>query len=123
MKLFKNILLAGSALLTVGCANSPVNSEEAFVEELLKKMTIEEKIGQMNQLAWGDWNEMARSGRIGSVLNILDIDEINEMQRCAVEESRLGIPVLFARDVIHGYKTMFPITSGQAATFNPELVE
>ena len=77
----------------------------------------------MNQVAWGDWNEMARTGSIGSVLNILSIDEINEMQRAAVEESRLGIPVLVARDVIHGYKTMFPIPLGQAATFNPEIVE
>ena len=123
MKLFKNILLGGVAIIAASCSKTPINKEDAFIEDLLKKMTIEEKIGQMNQVAWGDWNEMARTGSIGSVLNILSIDEINEMQRAAVEESRLGIPVLVARDVIHGYKTMFPIPLGQAATFNPEIVE
>ena len=100
-----------------------MSEEDKFIEDLLSQMTIDEKIGQMNQKAWGDWNDMARNGTVGSVLNILDPKEINEMQRCAVEESRLGIPILIARDVIHGYKTIMPIPLGQAATFNPELVK
>lgn len=56
-------------------------------------------------------------------MNYVDADLVNKVQKVAVEESRLGIPLLVARDVIHGYKTIFPIPLGQAATFNPELVE
>ena len=62
-----------------------------------------------------------RAGSIGSVINIVDVDAVNELQRIAVEESRLGIPLLVGRDVIHGFKTVFPIPLGQAATWNPEL--
>ena len=63
--------------------------------------------------------EGLRAGRIGSVLNVVDVDRINELQRIAVEESRLGIPLLVGRDVIHGFKTVMPIPLGQAATWNP----
>ena len=123
VKYVKNIICGGSVLLMASCTETPVSKENAFVENLLSQMTIDEKLGQMNQVAWGDWCDMAKKGQIGSVLNITNINDIREMQRCAVEESRLGIPVLVARDVIHGYKTIFPIPLGQAATFNPEIVE
>lgn len=63
------------------------------------------------------------TGNIGSILNLSDPVEINKLQRAAVEESRLGIPLVFARDVIHGFKTIFPIPLGQAASFDPEIVE
>ena len=63
-----------------------------------------------------------RAGRIGSVINIVDVDAVNELQRIAVEESRLGIPLLVARDVIHGFRTVMPIPLGQAASWNPDLV-
>lgn len=100
---------------------------EKKVEDLLAQMTLEEKIGQMNQVSpYGDLDEMAqlvREGKVGSFLNLSGADQVNQMQKVAVEESRLGIPLLIARDVIHGYKTIFPIPLGQAATFNPELVE
>lgn len=99
---------------------------DSRVESLLSKMTIEEKLGQMNQI--NPWNfdesaERIRKGEVGSILNAVNPEEINKYQKIAVEESRLGIPILVARDVIHGYKTIFPIPLGQAATFNPQVVE
>lgn len=99
---------------------------DAKVEALLSKMTLEEKLGQMNQLSPGsmeDLEKRTRKGEVGSVLNFCSPDQVNRLQRVAVEESRLGIPVLVARDVIHGYHTIFPIPLGQAASFNPELAE
>lgn len=90
-------------------------------------MTLEEKIGQMNQISsFGNLEEMGKlikKGEIGSILNEVEASRVNALQRVAVEESRLGIPLLIARDVIHGFKTIFPIPLGQAATFNPEIVE
>lgn len=96
------------------------------VDSLLKIMTLEEKLGQMNQISPYNDQELedrVRKGEIGSILNYTNPEKINKIQKIALEESRLGIPVLVARDVIHGYKTIFPIPLGQAATFNPELVE
>ena len=94
------------------------------VEELLSQMTLEEKIGQMNQLSGGyQYSDMIREGNVGSILNIVDPVEINTVQRVAVEESRLGIPLLVSRDVIHGFRTIFPIPIGMAATFDPAIVE
>lgn len=96
------------------------------VESLLAKMTIEEKLGQMNQLNPWDFESIAKrvkKGEVGSILNYVDPATVNKIQKIAVEESRLGIPILIARDVIHGYKTVFPIPLGLAATFNPKLVE
>ena len=63
------------------------------------------------------------AGQVGSLLNVVDVDAANELQRIATEESRLGIPLLLARDVIHGFRTVLPIPLGQAATWNPDLVE
>lgn len=102
---------------------SPVDVQ---VENLLKQMTLREKIGQMNQVSLGNVDELAvavENGEIGSMLNVTDPELVNRLQRIAVEKSRLGIPVLMSRDVIHGYRTIFPIPLGQAATFNPQLVE
>ena len=105
------------------------NSVEQQVSELLAKMTLAEKIGQMCQLDAGEGyapdylGEDLRAGRIGSVLNVVDVNLVNELQRIAVEESRLGIPLLVGRDVIHGFRTIMPIPLGQAATWNPELVK
>jgi beta-glucosidase len=99
------------------------------VADLLERLTTEEKIGQMSQVnaAGGkvtdDLAQSIRDGRIGSVLNEVDVATVNELQRIAVEQSRLGIPLLIGRDVIHGFKTIFPIPLGQAASFNPELVK
>ena len=101
---------------------------EARVVELVSRMTIEEKIGQMVQVHYpgevsADMRGAIEAGQVGSLLNVVDVDAANELQRIATEESRLGIPLLLARDVIHGFRTVLPIPLGQAATWNPELVE
>lgn len=100
---------------------------EQKVETLLSKMTLEEKLGQMNQISsYGNIEDMSgliKKGEIGSILNEVDPVRVNALQRVAVEESRLGIPLLMARDVIHGFKTIFPIPLGQAASFDPQVAE
>lgn len=119
------------ALILTACSQPSGTGKDSLiekqVEELLGKMTLPEKIGQMNQLSpFGSMDEIAgqvRQGEIGSLLNVTDPEKVNEIQKVAVEESRLGIPLLISRDVIHGYKTIFPIPLGQAATFNPQIVE
>jgi len=97
------------------------------VEDLMLKMTVEEKIGQMNQLNFEKLDNVLinkiKNGEISSVLNVFEPDVVNEIQKIAVKESRLGIPLIFGRDVIHGYKTIFPVPLGQAAAFDPEIVE
>ena len=118
-------------LVTIVAAKSP-QEIEAQIQDLLSKMTLDEKIGQMNQRnPWTgqvdeEYAEWVRSGSIGSFLNAGGTNgwEIrNEFQKVAVEESRLGIPLIFGRDVIHGYQTVLPIPLGQSCTWNPELVE
>ena len=96
------------------------------VEELLARMTLEEKIGQLQQYSGGDslaYFELARKGAVGSFLNVTGAEKTNALQREAVENSRLGIPLIFGQDVIHGYKTIFPIPLAEAASWNPELAE
>ncbi len=120
-----------AVLLAAGCsthnASDGLDREtERKIDDLISRMTLEEKIGQTNQLSVYDPEQMAtvlRSGGAGSILNTLTPEMANRCQHYAVEESRLGIPLIISRDVIHGYKTIFPIPIGQAATFDPELVE
>ncbi|MBR3893268.1 MAG: glycoside hydrolase family 3 C-terminal domain-containing protein [Alistipes sp.] len=122
MKL-KHLLIFGT-LFAVSCAAPAGDEIDRKVEELLAKMTLEEKIGQMNQVSGGyQFSGEIAKGNVGSILNIVDPVEINAVQRVAVEESRLGIPLLVSRDVIHGFRTIFPIPIGLAATFDPALVE
>ena len=130
MKLTNTLFtVAVAALSLTACGTKNTNADleiENKVEALLGKMTLEEKLGQMNQLSPWDFDELAgkvRKGEVGSILNYTDSALVNKIQRVAVEESRLGIPLLVSRDVIHGYKTIFPIPLGQAATFNPQIVE
>lgn len=97
-----------------------------FVDSILKRMTLDEKIGQLNQMHYEDGaflEENARKGLVGTVMSITNPIDFNRIQRIAVEESRLGIPLINARDVIHGFKTIFPIPLGQACSFDPDLVE
>jgi len=110
---------------------SPVNESSAIedrVAPLLERMTLTEKIGQLTQVHASDGNpvdylgDRLRAGLVGSVINQVDVDVVNELQRTAVEESRLGIPLLIGRDVIHGYRSILPIPLGQAASWNPGLV-
>ena len=106
-------------------ACQPKDPVERRIDDLLAQMTLEEKIAQMTQVNGGkvsdDIAEQVRAG-VGSMLNSVGA-EANYYQRIAVEESRLGIPMIFARDVIHGFRTIFPIPLGQAATFDPAIVE
>ncbi|MBE6219340.1 MAG: glycosyl hydrolase [Rikenellaceae bacterium] len=119
----KHLLIFG-ALFAVSCAAPAGDEIDRKVEDLLAKMTLEEKIGQMNQVSGGyQFSGEIAKGNVGSILNIVDPVEINAVQRVAVEESRLGIPLLVSRDVIHGFRTIFPIPIGLAATFDPALVE
>ncbi|HEX3437250.1 MAG TPA: beta-glucosidase BglX [Pseudacidobacterium sp.] len=115
---------------------------EHRIDELLKKMTLEEKIGQLVQyndagyIAAGaaqlainpearnkvDAMQLAASGRLGSMLNTVGAEHTNNFQRAAVEKSRLHIPLLFGADIIHGFRTIYPQPLGLAATFDPDLV-
>jgi beta-glucosidase len=101
---------------------------ERRVAQLIDRMTLEEKIGQMCQVDAGGpdapdrLGEDVRAGRIGALINLVDADAIQALQRIAIGESRLGIPLLVGRDVIHGFSTVMPIPLGQAATWDPGLV-
>jgi len=100
-------------------------------EELLRQMTIEEKVGQMNQssgvvmplLADEKPDNLIVQGKVGSILWLIDVKEINRLQHLAVDKSRLHIPILFAFDVIHGYRTVFPIPLAMAASWDPAVEE
>ncbi len=119
------------------CSSTPeVSKYDAQVEELLEKMTIEEKIGQINlisnpYISTGtgesedknkDLDELIRSGSVGNFLNVLGAEETYRLQKIATEESRLGIPLIFGYDVIHGFKTLFPIPLADAASFDREAM-
>ncbi|UCF63325.1 MAG: glycosyl hydrolase, partial [bacterium] len=127
------LLLLSILLYSPGRNNALGQAEDSQiikqVDSLVLRMTLQEKIGQMSQFnGFGgqipaEFKEKIQFGLVGSVLNEVDINTINELQRIAVEESRLGIPLLIGRDVIHGFKTILPIPLGQAATWNPGLVE
>ena len=128
MKFFSACLfLLPFASCTQVATNKGDAATEKRVEALLSKMTLEEKIGQMNQISsYGnieDMSSLIKKGEVGSILNEIDPVRINALQRVAIEESRLGIPLLMARDVIHGFKTIFPIPLGQAASFNPQVAK
>lgn len=108
----------------------PINAQEIEqrIETLMSQMTLEEKIGQLVQkTVYGpdrieELKDAIRKGHIGSILNAGDLTTANTLQKTALEESRLGIPLIFGRDVIHGYRTIFPIPLAQACSFDPELV-
>ncbi len=111
---------------------------ERKIEDLISKMTVEEKLGQMNlisdpYMSTGasaevsnhnqNIDELVRTGKVGNFLNLIGAEKSARLQKIAVEESRLGIPLLFGFDVIHGYKTMFPVPLADAASFDLEAVE
>jgi len=103
------------------------------IDKLMERMTLAEKLGQLTMTAAGyavtgpviagDSTDSIRNGTIGSLLNLVGTRPIHEMQRIAVEESRLGIPLLVGLDVIHGHRTMFPVPLAEAATFDPQVWE
>lgn len=124
----KHLLLAIAILAAASGCKRQDDPTEQRIDELLAQMTLDEKVGQLNQLNGSGWvspdlSGAIKGGAVGSILNEVNLETVNELQRIAVEESRLHIPLIFARDVIHGFRTMFPIPLGQAATWNPEVVE
>ena len=131
------ILLSFLTLASCSNVNSEENKKEKFIDSLLSKMTLEEKAGQMNQyngfwdatgpMPEGDYqkkryNEL-KNGQVGSMLNVIGVDQIRALQKIAVEETRLGIPLIFGHDVIHGYKTIFPIPLAESCSWDLELME
>lgn len=133
MKKLVTLLLA---LAAVACAPKPAGKtlqSDPRVDELMKKMTLDEKIGQM-VLFTSDWSvtgptmrqgylDDIRAGRCGNLLNAYTADFTREVQRIAVEETRLGIPILFGYDVIHGFRTIFPINLGMSASWDIPAIE
>src|ERR1035437_270454 len=121
-------LLALLALATVLEAAGPADLE-VRISRLLARMTLDEKIGQMSQSTSmktplsDQIKDEIRRGRWGSFLNAGSPADRAEAQRIALRQGRLSIPLLFGRDVIHGYVTIFPISLGQAASWDPDLVE
>ena len=105
---------------------------DRFIDQLMKKMTLEEKIGQLNlpvtgeittgQAKSSDVAKRIRNGEVGGLFNLKGVERIREVQRQAVEESRLGIPLLFGMDVIHGYETIFPIPLGLSCSWDMEAI-
>jgi beta-glucosidase len=139
MRTFR-ILVVGSTLIGVLTAQSsapPVWANDSQVESkidaLLKQMTLDEKIGQLVTYSAGaptgpgtgrtDYKEMIAAGRLGSLFNLTGAAETNAMQKIAIEKSRLHIPLLFGLDIIHGYRTEFPVPLGMSATWDTALVE
>ena len=122
------LLVNTNMSLSIASPATHAASIEQRIDELLEQMTLAEKIGQMSQANASEGyppDYLAgplRAGQIGSVLNISNVDAANELQRIAVEESRLGIPLMVGRDVIHGFKTIMPIPLGQAATWSEEII-
>jgi len=127
------ILFCGFGLQTLAAQRTSVTDIDKKTEALLAKMTLDEKIGQLNQVAGDivtgttvkkdDLLDGIRAGRIGSVLSHTNFENKIKIQQIAVKESRLGIPIIFGFDVIHGYKTIFPIPLAQAASWDMGLIE
>ncbi len=112
---------------------TPDEKMKVFVDALMKKMTLQEKIGQLNlpgsgdiitgQTSNSDIGKKIREGKVGGLLNIKGVEKIRDVQKVAVEDSRLKIPLIFGMDVIHGYETTFPIPLALAASFDMNLIE
>lgn len=141
LAVFGSVLLA-SAFSSSEEENTAINQTttseiDRKVDELLSKMTLEEKIGQMNQYN-GFWNftgptpdggdaarkyEHLRKGWVGSMLNVRGVENVRAVQKIAVEESRLGIPLIIGFDLIHGYQTLTPIPLAESASWDMEAIE
>lgn len=114
------------------CGTGAQDDTDRKIEQLLKEMTLEEKLGQMSQFSchWSttgavmddNYLDYLRQGRVGSILNGYGVSGLRRLQGAALEGSRLKIPVIFGYDVVHGYKTIFPIPLAQSCTWDPELV-
>lgn len=129
-----SLLILLALLLPLGLqAQKPPQDMDRFLDNLLKRMTLEEKIGQLNlpvtgeittgQAKSSDIATKIKQGEVGGLFNLKGVDKIRDVQRLAVENSRLGIPLLFGMDVIHGYETIFPIPLGLSCTWNIPAIE
>ncbi|MGZ8551668.1 MAG: glycoside hydrolase family 3 N-terminal domain-containing protein, partial [Chitinophagaceae bacterium] len=136
MKLLQRVLLGLLIVTTVNVAAQTAAQQakmKTFIEGLMKKMTLEEKLGQLNLPGAGDIttgqagsSDIAKKiaeGKVGGLFNIKSVAKIKEVQKLAVEKSRLKIPMLFGMDVIHGYETVFPIPLGMSCVWDMKLVE
>ena len=129
----KKTIILGALCLVLAACSGPKSQMDRFIDDLMGKMTVEEKIGQLNLPVAGDIvtgqakssnvSERIRKGEVGGLFNLKGAEKIREVQRIAVEESRLGIPILFGMDVIHGYETIFPIPLGLSCSWDMEAVE
>ena len=133
---FLQIILAVTLVLNYSC-NESVSEKEIFISDLMSKMTLDEKVGQMNQYN-GFWDATGplpkkgyekgryddlRNGLVGSMLNVTGVKNVSALQKIAVEETRLGIPLIFGFDVIHGYKTISPIPLAESASWDIKAIE
>lgn len=119
------ILLLGFSLAAAAQPQPSDSQVEQRVNALLQKMTLEEKAGQITQIAGMNAHtaEMIKHGKVGSILGVLGAENVNEAQRAAVEKSRLKIPLIIGYDVIHGYRTIFPVPLASAGSFDPQMIE
>ncbi|MDP9423606.1 MAG: beta-glucosidase BglX [Pseudomonadota bacterium] len=128
--------LITTALLALALGGAAAGAQPASprVEQLLSRMTLQEKIGQLNQIPGGRSKslnsklndaelERVRRGGVGSYLHVAGAEPLRKLQQIAVEQSRLGIPLLFAMDVVHGYRTIFPVPLAMASSWDPEVAE
>jgi len=138
VKRFATILiLAQLAIVSPEASGADPADVERRIDALLERMTLQEKIGQLNQYS-SNFDitgpppkekdararfERIQSGLVGSMLNVTGAEATRRVQQLAVENSRLGIPLIFALDVIHGYRTIFPIPLGEAASWDLEAIE
>ncbi|MEO8109157.1 MAG: beta-glucosidase BglX [Ginsengibacter sp.] len=135
MRLMKRLLLAVLVLFALpGFAQTSRDAKmKTFIDALMKKMTIDEKIGQLNlpgsgdivtgQAGNSDIGKKIKEGKVGGLFNIKGVDKIRAVQKVAVEESRLKIPMIFGMDVIHGYQTVFPIPLGLSCSWDMDIIE
>jgi beta-glucosidase len=136
MQVSKKIYFVFFLMVIILSSNSFAQNKaekEIFIDELMSKMTLQEKIGQLNLPGSGDIktgeannSDIAgkiRLGQVGGLLNVKSVSKIKEIQKIAIEESRLKIPLIFGMDVIHGYRTTFPIPLGLASSWDMNLIE
>jgi len=135
MKKTKNFLIFFVIFSAFACTKTPTSKEKLIarrVDSVIKLMTVEEKIGQLTLFTSDyditgstireNYKEDIRQGRVGAIFNAYGVDYVRELQRMAVEETRLGIPLIFGYDVIHGHRTIFPISLGEAASWDTAAV-
>lgn len=132
-KRLKTFSIVSAVAIASAYSQQSQSEMDLFIDNLLNKMTLEEKIGQLNLPVTGEIvtgqakssnvAKRIRAGEVGGLFNLKGVERIREVQRQAVEESRLGIPLLFGMDVIHGYETVFPIPLGISCTWDMKAIE